>query len=855
MREIGTKSVFLEAIERANPSAYIDEICAGDSTRRIRAMALLDAHESHNALLHDGEPASMLLEIAGREPEAGDSGLSSPLRMDTSIRQDLDKIGPYTVERILGEGGFGAVYLARQETPIRRLVAIKVLKPGMDCRQVVRRFETERKALALMEHPSIARIIEAGQTAQRRPYVVMEHVDGPPITEYCDNKCLGLRERLALFQQVCMAVQHAHHRGIVHRDIKPSNVLVGEIDGQPLVKVIDFGIAKAMENSALDVTLTQGLHAMGTPAYMAPEQIMRGPNGVDTRTDVYGLGVLLYQLLTGRTPLDEENLAGAGPAAIAQAICEVTPASPSTRIASLGDLADTTACARRMDSHRLWCHLKGDLDWITMRAIEKDPTRRYSTPSALAEDLKRYTRHEPVEASPPSRWYRLTLFCRRRPFEIAATLTAIAAISALAIGGVWFGMRERDAAEDARMQLKRADVLVGFAQDLFTGVDPAVARELDTALLLQILDQGTQRVGEELTDYPGAAVSMLNAIGYAQVQIANYEQAERTYRQSLSIALDKLDPLDTDAISAIDSLAAVLAEQGKLPESLALLEPHVQRTRAFLGDEDERTLTAMSNLSTVYHRLGRFEDAITLLHPLLAVRERLLGKTHKDTLLTMNSLAMVHEKLGDLPKAEQMLKQVLEVQRAELTDEHPHTLATWNNLAGIIRERGDAEQARSMYEQLIQIKQRVLPEGHPSILISQHNLSRTLLMQGEPTMAERISRDVVDQALQRVGPDHRLTLAARAGLARALRALARDEEAIEHFDVSWRGLAQRSQDDAGEVLSLRIDLAETLLSVGRPQQAKAHASESLRLASERWGEQSEAALDATRVLRMIDAVG
>ncbi len=852
MREIGTKSVFLEAIERADPSAYIDEICASDSARRVRAQALLDAHESGNSLLREGKPASMLLEIAGHKHDESDSGLRNPVRPDTVIREDLDQIGPYKVERTLGEGGFGAVYLARQETPIERLVAIKVLKPGMDCKQVVRRFEVERKALALMEHPSIARIIEAGQTAQRRPYVIMEHVDGPAITEYCDENRLGLRERLALFEQVCMAVQHAHHRGIVHRDIKPSNVLVTEIDGKPLVKVIDFGVAKAMENSALDVTLTQGLHAIGTPAYMAPEQIMRGPNGVDTRTDVYGLGVLLYQLLTGKTPLNETNLADAGPAAIAQAICEVTPANPSTRIANLGDGADTTAYARRMDSHRLWCHLKGDLDWITMRAIEKDPARRYSTPSALAEDLRRYAKHEPVEASPPGRWYRFSLFLRRRPFEVAAAVTAVAAISALAIGGVWFGLRERDAAEHARAQLKRADVLAGFAQDLFTGVDPAVARELDTALLMQILDSGAQRVGDELTDYPSAAVSMLNAIGYAQVQIANYAEAETTYRQALSIAFDKLDPLDPDAISAIDSFAAALAEQGKLPESLALLEPHVERIRAAFGDEDERTMSAMSNLATVYHRMGRLEDAVTLLDPLLASRELLLGPTHQDTMLTMNNLAMVHEELGDLSKAEQMLRQVLAVQRKELTDEHPHTLATWNNLAGIIRDRGDAEQARSMFEQLIQTKQRVLPEGHPSILISQHNLSRTLLILGEAKEAESISRELVDRALEKFGPDHRLTLGARSGLAKALRTQERFEEAIEQYDVAWRGMVARSTDDANEVLSLRIALAETLLMAGRPEKAMTHATESLRLAQERWGEQSEPAQDARRVLAEIE---
>ncbi len=841
MRELGTKSVFLEAIERDSPSAYIEEVCTDDPARRIRVLALLEAHSSGNSFLRDGDPASLLMDLA------------DPVRPDTVIREDLDRIGPYKVERTLGEGGFGVVYLARQEAPIKRLVAIKVLKPGMDSKQVLRRFETERKALALMEHPSIARVIEAGQTERRRPYVVMEYVDGPAITDYCDKKRLGIRDRLRLFEQVCVAVQHAHHRGIVHRDIKPSNVLVSELDGQPLVKVIDFGVAKAMENSALDVTLTQGLHAIGTPAYMAPEQIARGPRGVDTRTDVYGLGVLLYQLLTGRTPLDEERLAGAGPAVIAQAICDVTPANPSTRIAGLGDEADTTAYARRMDSHRLWCYLKGDLDWITMRALEKDPARRYPTPNALAEDLRRYARREPVEASPPSSWYRLSLFVRRRPFEVGAALIALVAVSALAVGGVQFGLREKAAADEARAQVKRADVLAGFAQDLLTGVDPAVARDMDTALLLKILEGGVERVEDELGEYPQAAVSMLNAIGYAQLQIANFTEAERTYRTAISVAFAGLDPLHSETVGAIDSLAAVLAETGRLKESRTLLEPHVERLRGAFGDDDERTMTSMSNLATVYHRMGELDAAIELLEPLLDARKRVLGEADSGTLLTMNNLAMVYRGLDQTERALEMLQRVLKVQRQELGDDHPHTLGTLNNLAGMIRDMGDPEQARAMYEQLVKAKQRVYPEDHPSTLISRHNLSRTLLALGEASEAEAISRSVVEAGEAKLGPDHKITLGARAGLARALQAMGRNEDAIGEFDLAWRGMGVIAGEDASSVLKLRVSMAECMLAVGRLDEGEAHAAESLRLASERWGDQSEPVADARRVLDEIEA--
>jgi serine/threonine protein kinase len=412
------RSIFIEALDKTNAAqraAYLDAVCAEDVAMRRRIEKLLGAHEAAGGILdHAAVPAEM-------------TGPEQPLSEGPGT-----VIGPYKLLQQIGEGGFGVVYMAEQTQPVRRMVALKIIKPGMDTAQVIARFESERQALALMDHPNIARVLEAGATASGLPYFVMELVKGVPITEFCDKNHLAPEARLKLFLDVCHAIQHAHHKGVIHRDVKPSNVMVTLHDGVPVVKVIDFGVAKATVQKLTERTLFTAYGQMiGTPLYMSPEQAEMSGLDIDTRSDVYSLGVLLYELLTGTTPLQSKRLRQASYAEMQRLIREEEAPRPSTRLSSLGDSATVLAGNRGMDVKKLAQLLAGDLDWVVLKALNKDRNRRYGTPGNFAEDIERYLRHEAILARPPSTAYKLKKFAQRNR---AAVLTA-AAVAAALLGG------------------------------------------------------------------------------------------------------------------------------------------------------------------------------------------------------------------------------------------------------------------------------------------------------------------------------------------------------------------------------------------------------------------------------------
>jgi WD40 repeat protein/serine/threonine protein kinase len=413
------RSIFVAALQRPNAAdraAFLDEACGGNVELRRGVDALLREHEQLGSFLE--APAAGSAAAIGAPPQEGPGTV----------------IGPYKLLEQIGEGGFGVVFLAEQTRPVRRKVALKVLKPGMDTRQVVARFEAERQALALMDHPNIAKVLDAGATPSGRPYFVMELVKGVPITDFCDQHQLTPRQRLQLFVSVCQAVQHAHQKGIIHRDLKPSNVLVTVHDTTPVVKVIDFGVVKALGQELTDKTLCTGFaQVIGTPLYMSPEQAGQSGLDVDTRTDVYALGVLLYELLTGTTPFDQERLRTAGFDEMRRIIREEEPARPSTRISTLGQAGATVSANRQSDPKRLSQLFRGELDWIVMKALEKDRSRRYETASAFAQDVQRYLHDEPVLACPPSAGYRLRKFARRNKRAlVTAALLGVMLLAAVA---------------------------------------------------------------------------------------------------------------------------------------------------------------------------------------------------------------------------------------------------------------------------------------------------------------------------------------------------------------------------------------------------------------------------------------
>ena len=415
------ESLFVAVLELppADRAAYLDKACADDPAVRERVEALLHARAA-----------------AGRFLQAPPSGPVVTVAEPSVVEQAGAVIGPYKLLEQIGEGGFGVVFMAEQTQPVRRKVALKVLKPGMDTRQVVARFEAERQALALMDHPNIAHVFDGGETATGRPYFVMELVRGIPITDFCDQNHFAVRERLELFVTACQAVQHAHQKGIIHRDIKPTNVLVTMHDDKSVVKVIDFGIAKATGQQLTDKTLfTNFAQMIGTPLYMSPEQAQMSGLDVDTRSDIYALGVLLYELLTGTTPFDRERLKTLGYDEIRRIIREEEPAKPSTRISTLGQAAVTASANRGSDPKRLSQLFRGELDWIVMKALEKDRNRRYESASAFAADVQRYLHDEPVQACPPSALYRFRRFARRNKAVLAAA-TAVAAATFVAVGSL-----------------------------------------------------------------------------------------------------------------------------------------------------------------------------------------------------------------------------------------------------------------------------------------------------------------------------------------------------------------------------------------------------------------------------------
>jgi serine/threonine protein kinase len=512
-------SVFAAALEKTSSqerAAYVAEACAGDEKLRRRVENLLRAH---------AEPDDLL------DPPAHQLGTASFVPL---VEGPGTVIGPYKLLQQIGEGGFGVVYMAEQTQPVRRIVALKIIKPGMDTAQVIARFESERQALALMDHPNIARVFDAGATASGRPYFVMELVKGVPITDFCDKNQLPPEARLGLFLDLCHAIQHAHHKGVIHRDIKPSNVMVTLHDGVPVVKVIDFGVAKAMGLRLTERTFFTAYGQMiGTPAYMSPEQAEMSGLDIDTRSDVYALGVLLYELLTGTTPLEDQRLRQAAYVEMQRLIREEEAPRPSTRLSLLGGSATVLAGKRGLEVNRLVQLLAGDLDWLVMKALEKDRNRRYDTPGSFAEDIERYLHHEAILARPPSTAYKLKKFVQRNRTVVLTTMVVAASLILGIVLASWQAVRALAAEEQATVALAQAE----------TDRDRALAAEQLASERLAQITKEKERAEKALADAAserGKAndlikiallMQFLNGAMDAE-QKGAYELAERTYRSA-----------------------------------------------------------------------------------------------------------------------------------------------------------------------------------------------------------------------------------------------------------------------------------------------------------------------------------
>ena len=674
-------------------------------------------------------------------------------------------IGPYHLLQLIGSGGMGEVWLAEQTLPVSRRVALKLIKAGMDTREVVARFQSERQALALMDHPGIAKVFEAGSTSQGRPYFVMEYITGVPITEFCDQHKMTVRQRLELFVEVCEGVQHAHQKAIIHRDLKPSNILVSELNGKPLPRIIDFGIAKAMSQGlAAEDQFTRTGVILGTPAYMSPEQAGSGGADVDTRTDVYSLGAVLYELLVGQGPLDLRNLAFDEKLRLVR---DAEAPRPSTRLRTLGDKSSATAQDRGCvppTSATLARLLRGDLDAITLKALEKDRSRRYASPSDLAADIGRHLRNEAVLAVAPSTAYRARKFARRYrgPLLIACAFALVLMVAAVVSIRQSIRANREAATAQAVNSFWENDVLAqaSAANQRGPGANPDLHLEVRTAL-----DRSAARLGGKFNQQPEVEAAIRDTIGQTYLDLGLYPQARTHLERALELHRRVLGGESPEALKTAGRLAQTAFLEGKYAEAEVAFNQNLEAERRVLGPEHPDTLASMSGLADVYRARGKYAQAEELYSRTVEIQRRVLGAEHPDTLGSMNGLARVYHGQGTYPQAEVLYSQVVEISRRVLGPEHPDTLTSMYNLAGTYRDEGKISQAESLYDQVIEIRRRVLGPTHPQTLNTMVGLGNIYWAQGKYAQAEALLSQTLQIERQTLGPEHLTTLISMNNLA------------------------------------------------------------------------------------------
>ena len=757
----------LPAAERAR---YLDRACAGDARLRSEIESLLASRDAAGSFLES--PA--IEDLSARD-----------LRPDRTLaREDVpESVGPYRLQRKLGEGGMGEVWLALQEVPLRRQVAVKIVKRGLDSKEILARFEVERQALALMDHPNIARVLDAGTSPTGRPFFAMEYVDGIPLTSYCDARGLTTRRRLALFLQVCSGVQHAHQKAVIHRDLKPSNVLVAEREGAAIPKIIDFGVAKALSQSLTDVTLYTGLgQLIGTPAYMSPEQAEMSPAGVDTRTDVYSLGVILYELLVGTTPLDPAELRRAGFDEIRRRIREEEPPRPSTRVPRRSNTGSPRGASQR-DTDELSRQLRGDLDWIVLKALEKDRDRRYSSPAELAADLERHLHDLPVLARPPSRIYRASKFVRRHRLGVATTATVLALLVAFALSTAVQTRRVAEQRDRAREAEARATAINDFlVKDMLEAAGPSEAegRELTVA---EVLDAASRKVGDSFAGQPGIEVPLRVAMGGIYKSLGHFDQAEQHYAAAESIARQQLGGDDPRTLSAIRGVAILNDAQGHYDRAEPLYREVLEGQRRTLGPRHPETLETMESLGLMLCRSFRSKDGEDLGREALQGFREVLGDEHPRTVNALIDYACALEQANS-PNAEPFLREACERCRAVLGPRDPMNVVAMNSLAICLNRQKRIEEAEATYRQCVLLSSQVYGESNPQTLGVRTNLARFVKERAErPWEAEKLYRGILAEWAH--SADERAIWTATQ-LGEVLIALGRAEEARTLFSTTLR---------------------------------------------------------------------
>jgi non-specific serine/threonine protein kinase/serine/threonine-protein kinase len=771
----------VQELPAARRAGRLLELCPDDAALRERVLALLDA----------------------------DPGRLPPLQSlvhDALCARAGDCIGPYRLVRLLGEGGMGEVWLAEQLEPIQRQVALKLIKPGMDSRRVIARFEAERRALGVMDHPAIARIYDAGFTTRGLPYFAMEYVDGRPITAFCDEQQLPVGERLELFTRVCAGVQHAHQRAILHRDLKPSNVLVRTIDGRPAPTIIDFGIAKALQEPPTERPLqTEFGTLVGTPEYMSPERLRGTELAPDTRADVYALGVILCELLVGALPHAPRETRTRHSGAAATAAFDQAPSTPSALLRSSAD-AETVARQRSTSAAALQAALRRDLDWIVAKALAPEIEQRYASAEDLAQDLARHLGSEPVSARPPSAAYLVSRFVQRHRLAVASGV-AIAVLLGAGVTGTAVGFfKAREAEAEARRDAEIAEQSLAFLVNLFKSADPFSGGS-PTRTSKQMLDAGVEQLRQDTHLDPAARGRLKQAIGYSYLAAFDVESAERLLKEALDEQRAAFGDMHPQTLRTEQFLAELYWTVGPLEEAALRARKAADGLRSTLGPDDPATLEADGMLLTVLLRQGEGQAVLGMAEDLLERRTRVLGADALPTAETIATIASLKLRAGEIDAAERMNQQALRIRRERLGADHVTTFQSETALADVAMARGDLAAAEATYRRgvaLIEARwgattkpayrmherlanvlsaasrwpeardeyrialdgyRTLLQPGHPDILTVAYQLGRTQAALGETAAATALLQESCDGRRAQFGMSHELTVAACTVLA------------------------------------------------------------------------------------------
>ncbi|MEO1595569.1 MAG: serine/threonine-protein kinase [Pseudomonadota bacterium] len=762
--------LFHAALEQpeSEREAFIDTASAGDTALRSGVRKLLAAHEPDDSLL-----ATLPPEIAG--PDDSDAAIGPQLG---------DHIGPYTITARIGEGGMGLVFRAQQSEPVKREVALKLLQPGMSTRDVLTRFEAERQALAMMNHASIAKVFDAGATPSGQPFFAMEYVAGAAVTLYCDAQRLDVAARLRLFLDICDGVQHAHQKGIIHRDLKPSNVLVAEDGGQPVAKIIDFGIAKATEQSLSEHTLHTKIGTMiGTPGYMSPEQAAVVDLDVDVRADIYSLGVLLYELLVGVTPFPGLSEAR-GLLAVQEAIRDEPPQRPARRLLSLtADDRTTLSESRRTRAATLERQLESDVAWIMLKAMEKDRTRRYASAAELANDIRNYLAGLPVVARAPTRRYRVGRFVRRHALAVSLATTAAIATVTVAISMTLQANALRESLQQTELERNRAEQVASFMVNLFEAANPLVSGG-EPVTVRGILDHGAQRLSETLGDQPALRARLLATVSESYRVLGgddNAQQAIALREQALDDLRALPDPPEADVAALLSGLGSVYHDLGDYDAATQYYTDAVTRLEATDEAPGKALADALGNLSGLHADRSDLPRAAEYATRSLALYTEVSGPRSADAARMTQRLAYILHQQREHDRALPMMLDSLDILRDVYGPDHPTVATALNYAATVQRAAGDAKGAQASLLDAVRIYRASMGDAHPFVANTLSNLALAYGQDGQFDAAIDALRDALRIGTENFGAEHPNVNAFRVNLGTNLQDMGRYAEAAPHL--------------------------------------------------------------------------